>query len=270
MEYCIAKSSLALSQWVKCYWTIDNCLPSNVQYVHRIVPHGLAELSFYFDKTPASLNQNISISESTNIAGQLSCFYDLKISRRLSMFSIIFQPAGLYSFFNIPVSEFYNQQIPLRYILKETTSELELKLHHARSFASRILIAEQFLLHQLRNNNKTSYHNPRIQNSIALINQSKGRVNINYLATQACLSRKQFERIFLKYIGISPGRFMKIVRFQHAIHEKSINNNINLTELSYKCGYFDQSHMTNDFMQLAGMNPKKYFSECNVLSDYFG
>lgn len=37
------------------------------------------------------------------------------------------------------------------------------------------------------------------------------------------------------------------------------------------CGYFDQSHMINDFKTLSGITPKDYFSENgDFFSDYFG
>ena len=44
---------------------------------------------------------------------------------------------------------------------------------------------------------------------------------------------------------------------------------MSLTELAYDCGYYDQSHMINDFKLLTGMSPRQYFSDCDAYSDYF-
>ena len=42
-----------------------------------------------------------------------------------------------------------------------------------------------------------------------------------------------------------------------------------LTTLAYDCGYYDQSHMINEFKMMSGMTPKQYFAMCEPTSDYF-
>ena len=268
MEYYISKPSLILSKFVKHYWTIENCIPNGKEHIQRIVPNGLSELIFYLGDKPVSTDRNISINDNTLITGQLSGYYDIKVTGKLSLFSIIFHPYGLSMFFDIPLSELLNQNVPLKYILKDVVNELETKLFEAKSFAERIIIAECFLLERLQKSKK-KYHFNRIKDNVKLINQTKGLVSIDLLASEACFSRKQYERIFSDFIGISPKQFLKIVRFQNAINEKSKNKNANLTTLTYQCGYYDQSHMTNDFYKLSGMTPKQYFNDCEPYSDYF-
>jgi AraC-like DNA-binding protein len=161
-----------------------------------------------------------------------------------------------------------NYQIPLKYILKDQVNELETKLSEAPTFLSKKEITEQFLLMQLKHSVK-AYQFQRIKRSIDIINFRKGLVNIDFLASEACLSRKQYERNFSEYIGTSPRQFLKIVRFQHAIHKKSQDIKSSITDLTYTCGYFDQAHMTNDFNTLSGMTPRQYFMDCEPYSDYF-
>ena len=268
MDYQISIASFVLSKYVKQYWAMENNFPKGVQHIQRIVPSGLSDLIFYFGDKPESTRKNNAIIENSVISGQNNSYYDLKVSGSLSLFSIIFQPFALPLFFDIPASELLNQNVPLRYILKDEVAKLEENLYEVNSFSQRIKIAEVFLLERL-SKNQTRYSLNRIEKSIQLINQSKGLVSIEKLATEACYSRKQFERFFSEMIGISPKKFLRIVRFQHSIHTKSKFPLSNLTELSYECGYFDQSHMTNDFAKLSGMTPKQYFSDCEPYSDYF-
>jgi AraC-like DNA-binding protein len=268
MTYNISKPSIFFSKYVKHYWAIENSLPAGKEHIQRIVPSGLTDLIFYLKDKPESSRKNNPIIENTIISGQTNGFYDLKVIGDLALFSIIFQPHGLSMFFDIPSNELLNQNVPLRYILKDVVNELEEKLYHAKSFSERIMIAEQFLLPQFLKGKK-KYNFNRIENSIHQINRSKGKINIEDLATKACYSRKQYERIFSNFIGISPKKFLRIVRFQNAINEKAKNESINLTELTYLCDYYDQSHMNNDFIKLSGKTPKQYFNECEPYSDYF-
>lgn len=268
MDYCISEPSPALSQLVRHYWAMENSLPAGIEHYQRIVPSGLTELTFYFDSIPESQDTVISIDGQTVVTGQLNYFYDLKVTRKLSLFSVIFQPLGLVRILNIPANELFNRNVPLKYILKDQSAELEARLYAAATFQERIRITEQFLLQCL---NKDESKDPfrRIQHVVRLINQAKGLIDIDTMASEACLSRKQFERTFTGMIGTTPKQFIKTVRFQNAIHERSMHREENLTTLAYKCGYYDQSHMINDFVRLSGMTPKDYFTECEPFSDYF-
>ena len=268
MDYCIAKPSLLLSKFIKHYWTIENCIPNNQHHIQRIVPNGLMELMFYLGDKPVSNDKRKSISENSIITGHLREFYDINVSGQLSLFSILFKPHGLSMFFDIPLNELYNQNVPFMYIFKQDAVELEMNLYEATSFPERIKIIENYLLKILKKrNNKHNFN--RIEHSVNIINQKRGIVPIDVLASEVCFSRKQFERVFSHFAGTSPKQFLKIIRFQNSIYEKSKNNAANLTDLTYNCGYYDQSHMINDFQQLVGMTPKQYFSECEPYSDYF-
>ncbi len=254
--------------FVKQYWAIEDCLPHGKEHLQRIVPNGLMDLTFYLGNRPKPANNQRHLSENTIVNGQLTEYYDLVVSGKLSMFSVSFQPHGVKMFFNVPASEFFNHHVPLKYLVKDAKDELETRLYEAGSFGGQISIVEGFLLKQLRSNCR-EYEMKRIAHSISLINSSCGFVSIDALASAACLSRKQFERMFLSCIGTSPRQFLKTVRFQHSLHTKSLNPGMPLTEIAHTCGYYDQSHMISDYRLLAGKTPTQYFAECDPVSDYF-
>ena len=264
----IESPSQILTPYVKSYWGLEHQVPRGGDYVYRIVPSGLSELMFYLGDLPESLDEGKAITEHTLLSGQQKEYYDIRISGRLSLFSIIFQPHGLMVFFDIPIRELFNQNVPLKFVLKEVVSELEDSLHEASSFSEKVKLAEAFLLQRLNKSSK-KYEFERIRCSIEIINQSRGQVDIDTLAYHSCLSRKQFERIFQEHVGTSPGLFLKTIRFQQAVYEKSMDVDLSLTELSYLSGYYDQSHMNADFRKLAGMTPGQYFKYCEPYSDYF-
>jgi AraC-like DNA-binding protein len=171
-------------------------------------------------------------------------------------------------FFDIPINELYNRNVPLKYLFRHDANKLEMKLFEAKSFSEKIQIAENYLLGLLnKGNGKYDYN--RIEHCVDLINKRHGIANIDFLASEACLSRKQFERTFSSYVGTSPKQFLKTIRFQLSLHYKYLNKLATCTDLTYNCGYYDQSHMINDFQKLTGFTPKQYFDECEPYSDYF-
>jgi AraC-like DNA-binding protein len=268
MEYNTSQPSGLLSDFVKQYWAMDAVHHNGNEHIQRIVPNGLQDLTFYIGDRPVPLDNDRSYSENTLISGQLKDYYDIKVHGSFTLFSVIFQPYGLSAFFDIPVTEFFNLNVPLRYILKGVIDELETSLYEAKSFEERIIVIERFLFRRLKGS-KQKFNFDRLKSSIGLINKHKGIVSVDFLASEACLSRKQYERIFCSIIGTSPKQFLKIVRFQSALHQKAVSPGLNLTELTYSSGYYDQSHMTNEFHKLTGMSPSQYFSDCDPYSDYF-
>lgn len=268
MDYNISKPSEFLSPFVKQYWSLECCSPKDNEHIQRIVPNGLFEIIFYLEDRPESTDSQKSITENIILSGQLKNFYDLKVTGNLSLFAVYFFPQGLSMFLDMPLKELFNQSIPLKYIIKDSVNRLEDELLAETTFKNKIQIIEQFLFAQIKRTEK-KYKYERIRHIVNQINQLKGIVEIDALASESFLSRKQFERTFAEIIGTSPKQFLKTVRFQNAIFEKSQHPEMNITDLTYKCGYYDQAHMINDFKTLSGLTPKKYFENRDSISDYF-
>ena len=268
MSVHFASPSKILAPYIKRYWAIENVLNNGERCVQRIIPTGLTELMLYFTRRPKVLNNNKHLSDNAALYGHQNDFYDIELTGDLSVFSIVFQPQGLMQFFKFPLHEICNQNIPLKLLSGQAGRDLEEKMGEAATFHQRVLIVENFLWNMLKNNG-ADFNFRRINHIAELIKKTGGNININRMISEACLSRKQFERIFAERIGMSPKQYLKIIRFQFAIFQKQQNINLNMTELSCDSGYFDQSHFIKDFKSLCGMTPKQYFTDNDACSDFF-
>ena len=268
MPIHFAAPSPKLSPYIKRYWAIENVLDEGETCIQRIIPTGLPELLLYFTPRPKILTDNKYQSDNAALYGHHNDFFDIEFSGSLSVFSIVFQPQGLMQFFDFPLSEIYNRNVSLKDINGQAGRDLEEKMNYATTFQQRVDIAENYLFGLLKTN-FDDFDFRRINHIAELIKQTHGKVSVNQMASEACLSRKQFERIFAEHIGISPKQYLKIIRFQSAIFQKQQNNSLNMTELSYESGYFDQSHFINDFKSMSGLTPKQYFAENDSCSDFF-
>jgi AraC-like DNA-binding protein len=86
-------------------------------------------------------------------------------------------------------------------------------------------------------------------------------IKIDQLASDACLSTLQFERVFQQRIGLPPKYFSRLVRFSHAWIIKEQQPGISWIKIAYECAYFDQMHLIRDFQEFAGVNPTFIESE---------
>ncbi|NQV49298.1 MAG: AraC family transcriptional regulator [Candidatus Marinimicrobia bacterium] len=268
MPFNFAQPAQMLLPFVKQYWALDNVMPRGLTHTQRIIPTGLIELTIYLGDKPLSSDRDQLSSDPSLISGQQNTSYNLVVTGSVSLFSVTFHPPGAQVFFKVPMEELYNQTLSLRVIQKEFVDQIESELYEAQSFSQRVGIMNHFLGLLLQKNGRLEPQ-PRLIDSLMIIDHSMGMVDIVTLANKACLSRKQYERIFKTNVGISPKRFLRIIRLQHALFKKQLTPNLSLTELAYDCGYYDQSHMINDFNLLTGMAPRQYFSACDAYSDYF-
>ena len=268
MTVHFATPSNALTPYIKRYWAIENTLEKGEKCVERIIPTGMPELALYFTPRPNVLNEKKRLSDNVILYGPNNDFYDLELTGSLSVFVIVFQPHGLMRFLKFPLHEICNRNVPLKHLIGQAGQDLEERMGEAATFHQRVSIVEGYLWNLLRPG-VFDFEFQRISHIVALIKQTHGNISIGQMASEACLCRRQFERIFAEHVGISPKQYLKIIRFQYAIFQKQKNVNLDMIELAYKSGYFDQPHFINDFKSLCGLTPNQYFAENEACSDFF-
>jgi AraC-like DNA-binding protein len=174
------------------------------------------------------------------------------------MIKVGFQPGGLYRFLGIPMNEFLcKDQFDAIDLLGNEVKEINDKLKYAISYTEMKTIIENFLLKHI---SKLKQALP-IDKVLPMLIKERGLLKIDQLASQACLSIRQFERIFQQRIGLPPKHFSRMVRFSQAWILKEQTPGLSWIKIAYDCGYFDQMHLIRDFHEFAGVNPSKIEAE---------
>lgn len=269
MVYQYIKPSKILEPFIKHYWVLEVDKTVKDTSALRIFPTGFTELILYYGDRYLHIDKNNSktLQPSFFFTGQSSSYYNIAPTGKIGLIAITFKPDAAKLFFKMPISDVENNFVALEDVLGSTVVNLEHKLQTAGENKERIQIIEEFLTEQLKEL-YTDYYK-RINHSVNKINQNRGLISVDSLASEACLSTKQFNRKFTEFVGIQPKQFTRIVRFQYAIYSQQTQSVKSLTELAYKCGYYDQAHFTNEFKSFTGYAPKDFFKMCEPHSDYF-
>lgn len=80
------------------------------------------------------------------------------------------------------------------------------------------------------------------------------RYDVQALAAQEGVTRRQLERDFRVHLGVSPGTYSRLVRFQRAASAVSAGQR--MVEAALDHGYADQAHMSRVFRAYAGLSPR--------------
>ncbi len=166
-------------------------------------------------------------------------------------------------FIGMPPSAFYNQEISGYDIENWQLNDVAARIFDCKSSGESVGILERWLLTKVR----PTLNMRRIGSSIGDLMRMPS-VSVNVLADNACLSRKQFERVFREQVGMNPKEYARVVRFQKAMRMLQCGSR-DYPYIAYHCGYADQSHLIRDFKAMSGHTPKSLPDYCVPYSDLF-
>jgi AraC-like DNA-binding protein len=70
-------------------------------------------------------------------------------------------------------------------------------------------------------------------------------------------SKMHTHRIFKEWLGLPPGKLLRYKQFLRAL-QLMHQTDLNLTQIGYECGFYDQSHFIRVFEEFARMTPGAY------------
>ena len=254
--------SLALIPFIRHYWILN---VDTLYISERITPIGCMQMVFHRGDRMYSLTEN-EMQPQTFIGGQSIGYLDLQSVGKINMIVIVFQPHGVKPFFRMPMCDFLSRNVSIADLEDKSLLELEDRVLNASTDEHAIKLIEQFLF--LRLYDFDSYNYRRMGEVLKVID-NKNQLTVSSLSDAACLSYKQFSRIFTEYVGATPKEFTRIVRFQRALFMMQNNPSIDLMDLILTCGFYDQPHMIKEFKAFSGYTLNEYLAACQPYSDYF-
>lgn len=231
----------------------------------RVIPTGSVSLIFHRADMMMSRTEG-RLQPRAFVSGVSTGFSDLRATGVLDMFVVVFRPPGSGAFLNAPVGEFRNMNVSVEDTGDSELMALSEMIMEARSDESAVAMVERFLVSRLHGHDE--YTHRRIGMALQAINNDPD-ANVGVVAGIACLSAKQFNRVFSAQVGVRPKEFMRIVRFQRALYILQSGQPVNFAQLAAGCGYYDQAHMIREFREFSGYTPLEYISACTPYSDYF-
>jgi AraC-like DNA-binding protein len=249
----------ALAPFIKTLWY--SCDPgANIHRHERVLPTGNAQLVISLARDYLTdANHPTDPLQHTPAALFLGIYtrhQHIDTIDLAELIGISFHPGGTLAFFPANTQLFTNCETSLEDIWGRTTEDLRSDLREAKTPAQKFALLESALLRRLQT--KAPTQNPVIHHALIHLNRSPGTTTIAELTRQTGLSPRRLSQLFREQIGVSPKLYCRIRRFQQAVQQMHRGADIPWAELALTCGYYDQSHFTNDFHAFSGLSPTHY------------
>ncbi len=245
-----------LGEFIHHFWN-STYAPSHPQV--RILPRGTVELVINLSEDEIRIYDS---AQSTNclrfpgivLSGAYTAALDLDPMQHASILGVHFRPGGAFPFFGAAVGELVNRHVALENLWGTAANELRERLCAAATPQQRFQILANALESRLR---RDSAH-PAVALALGIWGPAGIGDTVEAVANRVGLSQRRFIQVFTAQVGLTPKRFSRVLRLQHARAMVRQSATPNWSQVAHGCGYYDQSHLIRDFQELARLSPTDY------------
>ncbi len=256
---------------IECYayYSIDEdeipcdgirCVPTGCP---ALVFNGADEFYVYNETYPDGIRQHGNL-----IVGQQQRYYTMVPAGRFHHVSVLFTPVGLYNLFGIHIDCLVNNAAPLDAFIPSLAQQTHSIFHTPKTVhnpQSCIACFEDLLSVHCRYSQDGT--GALINRAVKDIVSTKGIISVGILARNASMSIRNFRRIFLKVVGLSPKAYIRLIRMQHILRQLK-HSDFSMQQwcrIALDFGFYDQTHFIKEFKRFCGMSPGAYL--CHIKDD---
>ena len=268
MKYLERSPSPRLAEYVKCFWSLEDLQTPDGEQSEPVVPDGCIEIIFNLSDRFRRYHANgeIELQPSSIVAGQIETNILIGPSGDVRLFGIRFKAAGAFPFFDLEMNALANRIEPLDTVWGSSVPEIEERLWFAATFEEQIAVAEAALADRF---SACLAIDPWVTKAVASISSQNGSTKVQKIAKDIGISERGLERRFNRYVGLSPKAFSRIIRFQGVLRALESAERPDILDTAHQFGYYDQSHLINDFRQYAGLSPGAFAERSHGITELF-
>ena len=268
MDYREYAPSPSLTSFVHCLWTLEGDTTELRGEAQPVVPDGRTEIILHFGDPFDRLHGDGIVERQPSLlfAGQLTNTLLLRPTGRIAVLGIRMHPHGASLLMDAPQRHFAGLTIGM----EQVSSPLRRVLTEVQECSASLPDAVALVQDRVSGQADRTRLDPRIAHVVAAIQHRHGCVPIERLADDAGMTRRHLERQFLDLVGVSPKRFARIVRLQHALQmleQSDVDAKGAMTAAA--CGYADQAHFIRECQDVCGHAPGAHLLQRGQLTGFF-
>ncbi len=225
-----------LKDYCMCIWTMKSKKILDKTIANNILPDACVDIVIDFT------NGTICF------AGFSKETEPFQLKQNIDYMGVRLKPSIFYSLFHIGADKIMDKQIPFCKIEKEISLEGILNLQDTKE---RIEKLKQYLLQKTENKTEMQF--------VALVEKlytSPKEKSVIEIAEKFGYHERHLYRVFKTNYGVAPKVLLNILRL-HLCLTLMLEQNMDLVDIAYLCGFYDQSHFIKEIKKYTGISPLK-------------
>lgn len=245
----------ALRPFVECFWTREAVSSgtrkdsSSAPRVHRVLPDGCIDVVLTF-------SGNADEPQAAMVVGTMTKALALDAATSPECYvGVRFRPAKAAAFLSLPASEITDLRVSLDDVWRDA-ADVRMALAVGSDAVARVCAFDRVLTARLTP--RAAGGQQDVDEAVRRIIEAGGSLGITRLAPALGVSRQHLARRFAQLVGVSPKVFARVVRLGRVIERVRAvpaEAPINWSMLALDLGYYDQSHLVDEFREMTGVTP---------------
>lgn len=168
-------------------------------------------------------------------------------------------PAGASLLLGGPAAELAGTAVDLAALIGPAAGRLHERLSETEDWRERFALVTDALFGRAEPRWRPR---PEVARAWQALVDSRGRAPVRDLAHEVGWSPRHLADQFRREYGHAPKTTARVLRFQRSC--RLVGAGRSLADVAAVCGYFDQSHLTRDWVALAGVPPTRWLREDEI------
>jgi AraC-like DNA-binding protein len=250
MKYWYQKPHASLSKYVRTVLILEGFSEPDVDALPLFV-NGMPAL---FCKTERDAAGNENALQIT-LFGKSVPPEPWTVNENSTVIAYFFKPFALASIFSISAATLAKASVDLENWNPLKTNALRTQILYAASTSQKIDVLDHLLVHQVQENSKEC---EIIQYATDQIMCNSATDVLAGILKTLNINKRTFQRVFKKYVGVSPNHYRRICQFQLVFTQLRSGEFETLTDIAYDNGFADQSHFIRSFREFTSTTPNHY------------
>ena len=250
MKYWYQKPHQLLSEYVRTVLILEGFSQPATEQL-PLVTNGMPAL---LCRTEGDQSGNENVLQLT-LFGRSTTAGSWTINDTTTIIAYFFKPFALSTIFNVPAKKLIGDPVELSNWSPHKTNALRTQLSYTGSTTRKIEVLDNLLILQLQQHNKEC---EIIKYATDEIMCNPGTEILSTILNKLDLNERTFQRIFKKYVGVTPSQYRRICQFQVSFEQLRGKGFNKLTDIAYDNGFADQSHFIRSFKEFTQITPNDY------------
>lgn len=238
--------SADLAAFVERHWIVRWDLCDRAPYPQETLPHPCVNLVVQAGRS--------------GVFGVSTKRFEVLLEGRGLVVGTKFKPGAFHPFFRRSVAELTDSMRSIDAVFGGGAEALERDVLAAEGDDAQIAAMEAFLRPHLPGSMDANVEAALRAVRIAL--GDRALTTVEELTARAGLSERTLQRLFRKYVGVSPKWVIQRFRLHEAVARAEGGQSVDWAALATELGYFDQAHFIRDFKSQVGRSPTEHAAMC--------